>query len=111
MPACVTVTDCPPTVTVADRDEVLVLAVTVSPTVPLPVPLAPDEIDNHDAVSVAVQPQPVPAVTLRLIEPPADVELADVGDTLYVHGAEKENVFDAALAVEPPGPTADTVAV
>ena len=41
----------------------------------------------HVALLVAVQPQPVPAVTATLAAPPADVALGFVGDTLKLHAA------------------------
>jgi hypothetical protein len=41
----------------------------------------------HDALLTPVQPHPVPAVTVTLPVPPADVRLCDVGDALNVHAA------------------------
>jgi hypothetical protein len=70
-PNCVTVTVCPPTVTVAPRDDVDVLAVAVTVTVPLPEPLPPLAIDSHVAFSDAVHVQPVATVTVTVPLPPA----------------------------------------
>jgi hypothetical protein len=55
--------------------------------VPLPLPLAPAVTVIHETLLVAVHAQPVPAVTVTLPVPPADVRFCDVGDTLNVHGA------------------------
>lgn len=60
----------PATVSVAVRDDADVFAATVNATVPLPLPLAPDVIVTHVAFFVAVQAQPVPAVTATDPEPP-----------------------------------------
>ena len=54
-------------------------------TVPLPVPLAPDVIVIHDELLTAVHPQPLPAVTETLADPPLDPTLCDVGDALKPH--------------------------
>jgi hypothetical protein len=56
-------------------------------TVPLPDPLAPPVILNQLAVSVAVQVQPLVAVTVTLPVPPALVSEIVVGDTLNVQAA------------------------
>jgi len=54
----------------------------------LPVPLAPAPIVSHESLLVAVQVQPVPAVTV--IEPlaaSADVRFDPVGEIVIEHGA------------------------
>jgi hypothetical protein len=57
-------------------------------TVPLPVPLAPDVIDNHDALLVAVHVHPVPVVTVTgLVAPPPPPTDRVVGFTEYEQGA------------------------
>ena len=78
---CVTVTVCPPAVTVAFRDAVVVLAAAVTPTVPLPDPLAPLVTVSHVALLVAVHVQPAPAVTVTLPVPPAASTLCVAGDS------------------------------
>ena len=111
-PACVTVTDWPPTVTVALRDTLDVLAVAVSVIVPLPEPLAPLVIDSHDALSDAVHVQPEPAVSVRVAVPPPTATLVVSGDTENEHVVPYANVStDMALVPRPPGPTAATSAV
>jgi hypothetical protein len=79
-------------------------------TVPLPVPLAPDVTVIHEALLTAVHPQPLPAVTVTLPDPPPDPKLCEVGDAAYVQEDVKPNVLDSALAALPPGPTAATSA-
>ena len=54
-------------------------------TVPLPLPVAPDVTVIHDALLTAVHPQPLPAATPTLPEPPLDPTLCDVGDALKPH--------------------------
>jgi hypothetical protein len=69
----------PATVIVPERELVLVLLETEYPTPPLPEPLAPEVILIHDALLVAVQPQPLPALTPTLPVPPAAAKEALVG--------------------------------
>jgi hypothetical protein len=76
--------------------------------VPLPVPLAPAVTVIQLTLLTAVHAHPAPAVTVTLPVPPVEVRFCDVGDAEYVHGAENANVFDRALGVLPPGPTAAT---
>jgi hypothetical protein len=83
-PNCVTVTVCPPTVTVALRDDVDVLAVAVTVTVPLPDPLPPLVIDSHVALLVAVHAQPVATVTVTVPLPPA-ATMFEPDDSATVH--------------------------
>lgn len=60
--ACVIVETCPATVTVPVR-LAPVLAAIESATLPLPVPLAPAVMTIQETLDVAVQAQPLPAVT------------------------------------------------
>src|SRR6185436_751960 len=69
-------------------------------TVPFPLPLAPPVMVSHDALLVAVQPQPAGAVTLTLPMPAARPKSAWVGLIAYVHGTE-----DTSLCTVPPRPT------
>ena len=85
-PAWVTVTVCPATVIVALRDAVAVFAVALTLTVPLPDPLAPLVTVSHDALLVAVQVQPVAAVTVTAPLPPPDTMLKAVADSVNVQG-------------------------
>ena len=80
MPACVTLTGCPATVTVVLRDEVEGFAVNVKPTVPLPLPEPPDATVIHASFSVTVQAQPAGAVTLTLPAPPSEAGVSALGD-------------------------------
>ena len=52
----------------------------------MPLPLAPVLTVIHVALLLAVQVQPVAAVTVTVPEPAADVTLADAGDTVGAHG-------------------------
>ena len=88
-PVCVTVTVWPATVRVPIRCEGDVFAVALKVTVPLPEPLAPPLMVSHAALLVAVQAQPLAAVTAVLDDPAAAVSVRDVGETPNVHaGAE-----------------------
>jgi hypothetical protein len=82
---CVTVTVMPPTVNVAVRDPVVVFPAAVTLTVPSPDPLAPLVTVSHDAVLVAVQPQPAAAVTATDALPPPTTMLRVVGETVNAH--------------------------
>jgi hypothetical protein len=70
-PAWVTLKLLPAIVTVAVRGDVAVFAATVRLTEPLPDPEAPDATTIHETGLVAVQLQPVPAVTVTLTDSPA----------------------------------------
>jgi len=78
---CVTVTVCPPAVTVALRDAGVEFEGAVSVIVPLPDPLAPLVTVSHVALLVAVHVQPAPAVTVTLPVPPAATTLCVAGDS------------------------------
>jgi hypothetical protein len=56
-------------------------------TVPFPLPLAPDVIVTQLKVSVAVQPQFVPDVTVTVAVPvpPSEEKVLDVGVTVKLH--------------------------
>jgi hypothetical protein len=107
-PACVTVKVLPAIVKVPVRLVVAVLALAVNVTVPDPVPAAPALIVIQPALLTALQAQPVPALTVLLPLPPAAAMAWDVGEIVGAHGAVNANVFERALGVVPPGPTADT---
>jgi hypothetical protein len=81
--ACATVKVCPAIVAVPVRVVVAGLAATVRATVPLPVPLAPLATVIHDAPLEAVHPQPLPAVTETLADPPAAAGLVEPGVIAY----------------------------
>ena len=80
-PSCVTVTLCPPTVTVAVRALAALLAATVTVTVPFPLPLAGDTV-AHAALDAAVHAHPASAVTVTDEVPPAATGDHVVGDTV-----------------------------
>ena len=69
----------------------------------MPLPLAPALIVSHDALLVAVQLQPVPAVTATLPVVAADVvRFDDVGEIVKVQGAPAcvtVNVFPPIVIV------------
>jgi hypothetical protein len=73
-----TVNVCPPIVSTAER-ATLVVALALYCTVPLPLPLPPAVTVNHDALLLAVQGHPAPAVTATPPLPPAAGTLALVG--------------------------------
>jgi hypothetical protein len=63
----------------------------------------------HAALLADVHVQPVAAVTVTLPVTAEDVvRFEEVGEMLGAHGALNANVFERALAAEPPGPTART---
>ena len=64
-------TVCPATVSAPLREVVDVLAATVYVTVPFPLPVLPPVRTIQLSLLVAVQPQPLAAVTLTLAAPPA----------------------------------------
>jgi hypothetical protein len=74
---------CPPTVTVPDRELVVLLAATVSVSVPPPLPLVGDTV-TQDALSDAVHEQPDGVVSVTDEVPPAAAIETDVCDTVYV---------------------------
>lgn len=84
-PACVTLTVCPPMVTLAVRDELEVFAEAVTAIDPFPLPLAGLTV-IHPAPDEAVQEHPAgrDAATV-LLAPPATKD-SDVGDREVVHG-------------------------
>ena len=53
----------------------------------MPLPLAPLLIVSHDALLVAVQLQPVPAVIPTVPAPPDELKFEVVGEIVNVHGA------------------------
>ena len=69
------------------RELVLVLAVTDQVTGPSPVPLAGEQMSQLDALLVAFQPQPTPAVTFTAPLVAAEPGLALVDEIEYVHAA------------------------
>ena len=79
-----TVNVCPAISTVPVRTPP-VLAATANVTVPAPAPLAPAVIVIHAAEVVALQGQPLPAVTLTLTEEPDAPTLALVDPIAAVH--------------------------
>ena len=64
------------------RGDVAVFAAIAKATVPLPLPLAPDVMVSQESLLVAVQVQPVAAVTLALLEPAAAAGLNAMGETV-----------------------------
>ncbi len=75
-PACVTVSVCPPIVSVPLRCVVLALAAALNPTDPPPLPLAPLVTVSHDVLLLTpVHAQPVGAVTaVEPVPPPASTD-------------------------------------
>jgi hypothetical protein len=66
------------------RCEVLVLAATTTVTLPEPVRFDPLLTVNQVAFREADQPQPLPVVTLTVIDSPADGDVREVGAIVYV---------------------------
>ena len=73
--------------TVTFRPAVAEFAFTLRFTVPLPVPDAPDVTTIHETGLVAVQPHPLPPVTVTLLVSPAAATLLLTGLMMNVHGA------------------------
>jgi hypothetical protein len=96
------VTLCPPTVTIALRDAELVLTVAATLALPFPDPLAPLVTVSHDALLVAVQVQPVGAVTIDEPLPPPAPMFRLVGETVNVQvtpGCVIVTVWPATVSV------------
>jgi hypothetical protein len=108
VPAWVTLKFTPAIVSVPVRLVVAALAATVNVVVPGPVPAAPEVRVIHAALLTADHTQPVPTLTVVLPVPPPETTDCEVGEILGVQGAVNANVFERALAVLPPGPTAAT---
>jgi hypothetical protein len=87
MPACVTVTAVPATVKMPVREAVDVFAATVYPTLAAPLPLALLVTVIQEAPLVAVQLQPLAAVTPIVPFAPATGGDSAVGETPKVHGS------------------------
>jgi hypothetical protein len=83
--ACVTVSVCPPMVSVPVRAAVVSFAATLKATVPAPLPLAPLVTLIQLAFGVAFQAQPAPAVTVTESLPPSAAAPLDVFDNVNVH--------------------------
>jgi hypothetical protein len=87
-PACVTVKVLPPIVTVPVRDVRAVFAPTSNVTEPFPFPLAPEVTVIHAALLVAVQAQPVAAVTVTAAPvAPVAATLDEAAESVGAHGA------------------------
>jgi len=90
------------------REVEAVLGATAYAIPPGPLPVAPLFTVIHDAVLVAVQPQPVWVVTVTVPLPPVEgAEPAD-GVSENVQDVANENVLDGELSATPPGPIAPT---
>jgi len=83
--ACVTVKLWPAIVRVPVRVADPVLAATLYVTVPLPLPLAPAPTVSHAALLVAVQLQPLAAVTVTVPVAADETKLAALDERLNVH--------------------------
>ena len=106
--ACVTVKVTPATLSVPVRADVAVFADAEKFTVPFPLPGVPAVTVSQPAALVAVQAQPVAALTLTDPVDAVALSAAEVADSVGAHGAERAKVFDTPLVVDPPGPMAVT---
>jgi hypothetical protein len=106
--AWVTVNVCPAMLSVPVREDVAVFALAEKFTVPLPLPDAPAVIVSQDAPLVAVHAHPAAALTPT--EPVAAAAPTDAegADSVGAQGADRANVFERVLVVDPPGPMAVT---
>jgi len=77
----------PAIVRVADLAVPVVLPAAVNPTLPEPVPVAPVRMVTHEALLVAVQLHPAPAVTATVPMPPEAGRDWLVGEIVNEHGA------------------------
>jgi hypothetical protein len=71
-------------------------------TVPLPVPLAPAVTVIQLALLVAVHAQPAVVVTVTVAVPPLAAGVAEVGDTVKLHGAASVTVIVRPATVNVP---------
>ncbi len=110
MAACVTVKVDPAIVSVPTRLVVLVLAAMLNVTVPNPEPVAPALTVIHATLLTAAHWQPVPAVTVLLLELLVAPTDWDEGEMVGVHAPLNANVLDRVLAALPLGPMASTTA-
>ena len=102
--ACVTVCVSPPAVIVAVRCEP-VFADAEYAIVPLaPVPVAPDVIDSHDALELALQEHDASLIVIDTLPVPPDAgTLAVDGDNaVTVHGVPPQDQLAMRLAATPP---------
>lgn len=105
---CVIVIVKPATVSEPTRALAAGLAVAAKVTDPFPVPDAPADTVSQAEFEAAVHAHPAVDVTDTL-PPPAVPAIVDVsGVAANVQGTENMKVFDTALALVPPGPTAAT---
>ena len=81
----------------AVRPVVLVLAAALNATVPVPVPLAPDVTVSHDALLLAVHPQPLVAVIVTEPVPPAEGS-----DWVFAESAYEQESADCVTVNVPP---------
>ena len=81
----------------AVRPVVLVLAAALNATALVPVPLAPDVTVSHDALLLAVHPQPLVAVMVTEPVPPADGS-----DWLFAESAYEQESADCVTVNVPP---------
>ena len=88
------------------RADVVALAATLYGTVPLPEPLVVPVSVIQLAFDTADHVHPVPAVTPTLPVVAAALTERLVALSVGAHAPWKENPFETALAVEPPGPIA-----
>jgi hypothetical protein len=101
-PAWLTVKVLPPLEIVPERGVELPFAATVKATLPGPVPDAALVSAIHDALLVAVHPQPAAAVTATLPLSPFASAACEVGEIVTVQGAPfcvTLNVLPAIVAV------------
>jgi len=85
---CVSVTGCPATVNVVEREDPVVFGATLYVTVPFPLPTAPPVIVTQVAFPDTDQPHDdALAVTEIDAVPPPDAIVCDVGLTVKVHAA------------------------
>ena len=108
LPACVTVKVLPATVSVPERDDWLLLAAMEKVTAPDPVAERDEVIVSQLTFAVALHSHAVPALTFSAPEDAVAGTDSDRVESEGVHGAAAAKTFDAWLADDPPGPTADT---
>jgi hypothetical protein len=95
------------------RDVDPAFAATFSVVLPDPLPAAPVVTVTHESLLTDVHAHPAAAVIVAVTDPPAPLNDWVVGDTVGGHGklgTLKAKVFERALGVVPPGPTALTTA-
>jgi len=100
----------PPIVTVPVRVAGPGFDAALRVTVPGPTPVAPVVTVIHASLLTAVHAHAAAPLTVTVALPPVLLSVWLVGEIVGGHGKLNEKVFERALGLAPPGPTALTTA-